>query len=872
MNTESHHTPPRIASTILGWMLYGDTAHGALGDLEEQYLEIARSEGSARARLFYWSQVAAAVPGCIGNFFYWSVIMFKSYVTVAFRNIARHKTFSIINILGLAVGMACSILIGVYIWTELSYDRFHENADRIFRLESVLTLGNQPNLVASTNLPPTLAMRNDYPEVVNSCRFLPRRKILVEHEDREYYEERVYYGEETVFDVFTYPMTVGDPRTALERAYTVVITESMAGKYFGGEDPMGKVLKFNNDKEFTVTGVIEDVPANTHFVFDMLCSFQTLREERQQLVESWAGPFGSYGYVLLHEDADYREINDRFPAMVDKYMGESLKDAGVGIEYFLTPITDIHLHSHKRHEIGVNGDITYVYIFAVVAAFILLMACVNFMNLSTARSASRAREIGMRKVLGANRGQIVRQFFGESLIYAFLALIMAVALVHLTLPVFSSLADRELSPDYSKAPWIIPCLLGLGLLVGLLAGSYPALHLSRFRPARVLRSSLPTASSRSPFRRVLVVFQFAVSIALIIGTGVVIGQLNYMKDRDLGFEKSDVVVIPLMDRSLVGSIESIKEEITSHSGVLGAAASSHTLGGHTSGASFVPEGYTEAQARMMNWMNIDEDYISTMKMEVISGRNFSKSFAADSAGSALVNEAAVRAVGWEDPIGKTIRFSGDTSGKKWEIVGVVKDFHYVSPHMVVEPLIMGNDTGMLRSLFVRIDPQDVPETLAFLKDKWREFDPDRPFEYTFLDESYVRQYRAEEKLRTIFFNFTLVAVFIACLGLFGLAAFSAEQRTKEIGIRKVLGSSIFGIVLLLSKDFAKWVLIANLIAWPLVWYGSRLWLENFAYRTTVGPAVYVFSGLLALVVALITVSFQAFKAASADPVKSLKYE
>lgn len=872
MNRRRYFRPPRAGSAILEWMLYSDTAYGALGDLEEQFNEVAHRDGLFRARLFYWGEVAAALPGCVANFFYWSVIMFKSYLTVARRNISRHKAFSIINILGLAVGMACCLLIAIYIYTELSYDRFHDKADRIYRLEAVLTLGNQPNLVASTNLPPTLAMRNDYPEVVNSCRFLPRRKVLVQYEEKEYYEERMYYAEETVFDIFTYPMITGDPKTALVPANSIVITEGMVDKYFGGQDPMGKVLRLNNRRDATVTGVIRNVPMNSHFQFDMLLSLQTLREERAQLVESWAGPFGSYGYVLLHEGADYREVNEKLSAMVDRYMGESLKDAGVDVEYFLTSITDIHLHSHKRHEIGANSDISYVYIFALVAALVLLMACVNFMNLSTARSTTRAREIGMRKTLGANRAQIIRQFLGESLIYSFLSLLIALILVHLALPAFSSLSNRELTLDYFASPWMIPSLLGLVLFIGLLAGSYPALYLSRFEPARVLRSNPPTGTSKSSFRRALVVFQFAVSIALIIGTSVVIGQLNYMRNRNLGFDKENVVVIPLMGRSLVGSVNSIKAEMLSHGAVLGVSVSSHIPGGHTSGASFVPEGFTEAQAQMMNWMNIDEDYLSTMEMELASGRNFSRGFPADSAGSALVNEAAVRAIGWEDPIGKRIRFSGDTSGDQWEIVGVIKDFHYVSPHMIVEPLLIGNDTSMARFMFVRIAPRDLTETLAFMESKWKEFDPDRPFEYQFLDESYEAQYRAEEKLRTIFFNFTILAVFIACLGLFGLAAYAAEQRTKEIGVRKVLGSSVLDIVLLLNADFLKWVLIANLIAWPLAWYGSRYWLQNFAYRATVGPSVYLVSGFLALVIALATVSVQAFKAASSDPVKSLRYE
>jgi len=458
------------------------------------------------------------------------------------------------------------------------------------------------------------------------------------------------------------------------------------------------------------------------------------------------------------------------------------------------------------------------------------------------------------------------------MLYSFVSLVIAMALVHLTLPVFSSLANRDLAIDYSGMPWLIPALVGLALLVGLLAGSYPAVVLSRFQPIRVLKAGAGTTTSKSAFRKMLVVAQFVISITLIIGTSVVMGQLNFMRDKDLGFDKENVVTIPLNDRSLVQSVNSIMEEVGSYERVISVATSSHHLGGHTSGASLVPEGATENQAQMMNIMNIDENYLSMMKMELAVGRDFSKSFATGSAGSVIINESAVRAIGWDEPIGKTIRFAGDDSGDKWTVVGVVKDFHYVSPHMVVEPLLIANDTARLRSIFVRISPEDTPRTLAWLENKWKEFDPDRPFEYSFLDETYSEQYRTEEKLQSIFVNFTLFAIFVACLGLFGLASFSAEQRTKEIGIRKVLGSSVWNIVLLLSRQRAKWVLIANLIAWPLAWYLANKWLEDFAHRVSIGPSVFLIAGVLTLAIALVTVSFQAFKAASADPVESLRYE
>ncbi|MCU0638410.1 MAG: ABC transporter permease [Candidatus Krumholzibacteria bacterium] len=798
--------------------------------------------------------------------------MFKTCLLIVVRNLKKHRTFSIINILGLAVGMACVLMIGAYIRSELGYDRHHEKAARIFRLEAVLTLGDQANPIASTNFPPTLAMRNDFPEVENSVRFVPRRKVLVESEGKKFYEEKIYYAEETVFDIFTFPMLRGNPAGALARANTVVITQGMSEKYYGGDNPVGRTLKLNGTDEFEVTGVIADVPANSHFRFDALLSFRTFLERNRETVESWSSYFGSYGYVLLAGGADYRELEKKLPAMKEKYIGDSFREAGADVEYSLTPLADIHLHSHKRHEIEPNGDIMYVYIFGVVALFILAMACINFMNLSTARSSTRAREIGVRKVLGAGRRQVAAQFFGESVFFSFLSLAIAIVLARLMLPYFNSLAGGELSLSIFGGLWTAPGLVLFALLVGLAAGSYPALLLSSFRPALVLKSRLGAGGSGAAFRRALVVLQFAISICLIIGTGLIIDQLRYMKKSDLGFDMEQVVVIPVMDRSLIRSVGAFKEVIAGGAGVLGVAASSHVPGGISSGGSFVPEGFAEGRAQMMNSQYIDDEYIGAMGMELAAGRNFSKDFPADTAGTILINEAAAREIGWDDPIGKKIRFSGDETRTPFTVVGVVKDFHYKSLHMRVEPLIIFRDPNYMRNVFVRIKPDDIPATLAFLGEKWAAFDPARPFEYTFLDESFDLQYRAEEKLERIFFAFTLLGIFIACLGLFGLASFAAEQRTREIGIRKVLGASISSIVALLSRQFTVWVLAANLVAWPVAWFALGKWLENFAYHTEIRWPIFIVSGGLALVIALATVSFQAVKAARSNPVEVIRYE
>lgn len=798
--------------------------------------------------------------------------MFKNFLVVMLRNMKKHKIYTLINVLGLAVGMASVILIALFIRMELSFDRYHEKVDRICRLEAILTLGEKDNPIASTNFAPSRVMRDDYPEVESSVRFVPRRSVLVEQGSAAFYEEKIYYAEETVFDVFTYPMIKGDPSTALTRANTIVMSEEMAAKYFGDENPIGRTLTLNSTTDFEVTGVIEDVPKNSHLVFDMLISYETFRQARPQIADEWRSYFGCYSYVLLAEGTDYRQLEAKLPAMKEKYVGDSMKSAGADVQYFLNPITNIHLHSHKRHEAAGNSDIMYVYIFGVVAVFILLMACINFMNLATARSATRAGEIGMRKVLGADRRQIIGQFYAESIFYSLVSLVAGVLIAMLALPMFNSLASRELSLSLSSTPWLIPALAGLAVFVGLVAGSYPAIMLSRFKPISVLKAASNAHTASSGFRRVLVVAQFAISIALIVATFVVIDQLNFMKNRDLGFDKEQVVVIPIRERSMPRQIETIKDELKRQSGVISACASSHVPGGNSSGGSFVPEGMADGESIMMNVHNIDEDYVEVMGMQLVAGRSFSKEMPADSAQSLMVNEAAVRQAGWDDPIGKTIYNAGDPDQFKRNVVGVVKDFHYKSLHMVIEPLFITLDRGFYRYLFVRVGPGDVSGTLASLENVIKTFDPDRPFEYYFLDDSFDRLYRVEEKLQKIFYNFTGLAIFIACMGLFGLASFAAEQRTREIGIRKVLGSSVSGIVILLTKEFTKWVLLANLLAWPAAWYGLTKYLDHFAYSTNLKWYMFLVSGALALIIALVTVSIQTAKAARANPVEAIKYE
>ena len=799
--------------------------------------------------------------------------MIKNYLKSALRNIKRHKGYAFINIAGLAIGMACCILILMYITAELSYDRYHEKADRIFRLGLDATMGGSTVVTPISNVPSALALVQDYPEVLDAVRIRTVSKRSVAYEDRVFYENGILYADNSIFQIFTFPLIKGDPQTALKRAYTIVLTRETAERYFGSENPVGKILNYNNQYDFTVTGVVENVPQNSHFTFDMLCSYETLYDLDREIMEEWFN-FMDYTYLLLPEGVDYRILENKFPALIEKYMGGMLKALGGEIKFFLQPLTSIHLHSNLENEIRANSSITHIYIFTAIGIFILCIACINFMNLATARSATRAKEVGLRKVVGAARKELILQFLGESLIYSIFSLAIAILLVRLAMPFAESLSGRNMSLNMAEMPWLVPSLIGLVLLVAFVAGSYPALFLSAFRPAQVLKGNLKAGSASSRLRSFLVVAQFIISISLIIGTGIILNQLRFMKNKNLGFEKENVIVIEVRDRSIRQSIESIKAEIRKIPGVLSVSSSSLVPGQEPSVQPFIPEGYTEKQAQLMEIFRVDHDFFPTLGMEIVQGRNFSPEYGTDSRSAVIINETAAKRYNWEDPIGKTIRVPSDEVGK-WEtltVVGVVRDFHRTSLHSVIAPQIIGNDPDSFDELAIKFNPENAATTLSLIREKWKEVDPTRPFEYLYLDGLIDRQYGAEERLSDIFSAFSVFAVFIACLGLFGMASFAAEQRTKEIGIRKVLGASVPGIVVLLSKDFLKLIIAANVIAWPLAYFGMSRWLQNFAYKSGIGVWIFFLTGIIAVGIALATVSYQSIKAALLNPVDAIKYE
>lgn len=802
---------------------------------------------------------------------------------IAFRNLIRQKGYSFINIAGLAIGVTCCILILLYVVDELSYDRYNEKADRIYRVGVKGIVGNHEFNQVITAAPMAAALVRDYPEVIEATRFATFGYPVVRYKDKVFSEEKFYWGDSTFFEVFSIPFWEGDPKTALTKPNTVVITRAMAEKYFGDEDPMGKLLNTDNRRDYLVTGVIENIPQNSHFHFDFMASLESYETSRQQI---WLS-HNYYTYIVLREGASPENLEAKFPDLVRKYVGPQLQEAagisydqmvesGGAFGYFLQPLTDIHLHSDLDYEIEPNGNVAYIYIFSVIAFAILLIACINFMNLATARSANRAKEVGIRKTVGSSRQQLVQQFLAETVFMAVLAIILALFLVEFFLPLFNNLSGKNLYLHYFDNFVTIPMLVGLALFVGLLAGIYPAFFLAAFRPVSVLKGGgLQRTNGRSPLLRSgLVVFQFTISVTLFIGTFVVYDQLNYIQNKKLGFNKEQIVVVEKTD-DLFERIVPFMDELRQYANIISVSNMSTLPGKNFGSSAFRLAGASGEQTHVLWTMRSDYDFAKTYEIEMAAGRFFSPDWGTDS--SALVlNETAVKELGLTGAVGKDLVQLGRSpeEAQTYKIIGVMKDFHFESLHQKIRPMtirLFGADNRG-RYLSVRVRPDDIRNTLAFLDKTWKKYAHDQAFEYVFFDQEFAKLYEAEQRTSKILTVFSVLAILIAGLGLFGLASFITEHRTKEIGIRKVLGASITNVVLLLSKQFTKWVLFASLIAWPVAYFVMNKWLESFAYRTHIHVQIFVLSALAALVIALITVSYQTVKAALANPVTSLRYE
>ncbi len=810
--------------------------------------------------------------------------MIRNYLKVAVRNLWKNKTFSLINIAGLAVGLCCFLLISIYVLDELNYDRYNKNVDRIFRISSFIKFGGDEQRISQTSDMMGAALKKDYPEIEEYTRIYNSSGSKLIKKGNEFINEgNVAHVDSTFFNVFSLPAIAGDAKTALYEPNTVVITESTARKYFGTTEAIGKTVE-TNDKGSTVykiTAVIKDIPKNSHFHFDFLFSMKNVDYK-------W-GQFTSHNfhtYLLLKPGTDYKTVERKFEQYTDKYVlpeakqfmqissMEEFKKSGNSLEYSLMPLTKLHLYSDFGYEFSPSGNIRYVYIFSAVALLILLIACINFTNLTTARSANRAKEVGIRKVLGTERKNLISQFLTESTLMALMSLVISIVLAYVFLPLFNDIAAKSMHIDVLFSPMILPVLIALPFIVGLLAGSYPAFYLSAFRPIQVLKGKLQQGSKHGGLRSVLVVFQFATSIFLIIGTITIFRQLNFIQSKNLGFTKEQVLVI---DDAYVlkKNCENFKNEVLQVPGVISGTMSSYLPVTQSSrnDNTYSKEAVMDSKSALaMQTWSIDYDYLKTMGIELKKGRNFSKDFGTDSTG-VIINESVEKLLGYDDAVGKNIYSISNGNGKPvvYTIVGVVKNFNFESLHETVGPLmfVLRRSTGLIS---FKIKPDNIAGLIKSIEAKWKTFAPEMPFSYRFMDESFARMYTAEQRIGKIALIFSVLAILIACLGLFGLATFIAEQRTKEIGIRKVLGASVNGLVRLLSKDFLKLVLIAFVLAAPLAWWSMNTWLQDFAYRITLSWWIFLLAIVVALFIALATVSYQAIKAAITNPVKNLRTE
>ncbi len=818
--------------------------------------------------------------------------MFRNYFKVAWRNIKRNKGYSFINIAGLAIGMAVCILILMFVRDELSYDSYHEHKDRIYRIERQWLAADGSVRSALCSVAPSFIpyLENDFPEMEHIVRMLGTGEILINFGDTYFLEERFYFTEHDIFEVFTIPLIKGDPQTALKNPNSIVLSESMVLKYFGDEDPMGKLMQVGSEREaYQVTGIMKDVPKNSHLHYDLLASFITLKGRFPYFQDGSDYFFGTtnfsdnvtYTYMRLAENANPEDIAARIPGFLDSRLPEYEDDSGNIIlphqwnTLFLRKVTDIHLRSHTNNELEPNSDIKYVVLFTLIAAFILIIACINFMNLSTARAAKRAKEVGLRKVVGANRRLLSTQFIGESLLTALLAMFLALVIVNVLLPSFSAFSGHNLGLHslFNQVGLLI--LLGVFLITGLVAGLYPAFYLSAYKPATILRGELSRGARGTMIRKTLVVFQFAISAVLIICVAVVFKQMRFLQNADLGYQRENILMLPA-DDIVEANWWEIKQELLRNPNILAATASKRAPTGRlldAPGFAIVINGEILQNPFSMPHNRVEHDFFKTYNIKIVAGRDFSREYPTDDLEAFILNETAIKRLGIENPedaIG--LRIGTSAPDRRGRIIGVAADFNYESMHNEIIPIITYIRLESMNTVSLRITGQNVQETIAYVQSIWSRFNPGFPISYTFLDERIMELYRNEARMMEMFGYFSLLAIFIACLGLFGLASFTTEQRTKEIGVRKVLGASISNIVTLLSKEYSKWVLVANIIAWPVAYFGMKIWLHNFAYRVAINIWTFLISAFLAFLIALITISYQAIKAAVSNPVNSMRYE
>ena len=881
--------PPAFLAFLLGRVNTDWAKESLLGDFEETFRWKVQQGGCTRAHLWYAWHILKLVPAFLANSMYGSVIMIRNYVKIALRIIKKHRGYSFINILGLGIGMAVCVLILLFVRYELSFDTFHENSGRIYRLERQWLAADGSVRGAFGTLAPgfTPHLEEQFPEMEHIARVFDSGNTRVVYEDKRFIEDRLFFVEDDFFKIFSVAFVRGDPGTALKEPFSLVLTESAASKYFGRADPMGQQLKVRDETLYQITGIIEDAPANTHFHYDMLASYITLKgvyvrggDDYFHGTRNFSDNV-TYTYMRLAAPSDVAAVSARIPDFIDLTLG-TREDADGNVirssqstTILIRPVEDIHLYSHTPGELEPNFDMKYVRLFTLVAIFVLIIACINFMNLSTARATQRAKEVGLRKVVGANRRILTSQFLGESIFFSFLALLLALVFVVVVLPFFNSFTGRDMNISFLLNPGGLLILIGVFAVTGVLAGLYPAVYLSAFKSASILRGEVTRGTRGVVLRKIMVVFQFAISICLIISVAVVYRQMNFLMKADLGFDRENIVMLP-SDQVIQERWEDMRQGLLASPHILEACLSKRAPTGRLNDApGFWVELNGEVQRNpfSMPHNRVSHGFFHTYNIRIVAGRDFSREYATDTSEAFIINETAVRRMGLESPqeaVGLSIGTFAPTT--KGYVIGVAADFNYESLHNEIRPIITYIRPDQANTASLRIAPGRTQDAIAHARDIWARFNPESPLQYDFLFDRIAALYRNEARMMQMFGYFSLFAIFISCLGLFGLASFTAARRTKEIGVRKVLGASLSNIVYLLSREFTKWVLVANLIAWPVAYFAMNAWLKNFAYKVSPHWLEFVMAGILTFVIALLTVSFQSFKAASCDPVRSIRYE
>ncbi len=805
--------------------------------------------------------------------------MLSNYIKIAVRNLSRNRLYSFINIAGLSVGIAACLMIYLWVQDELSFDAFHENADRIYRVERKVDFREIHGQAPITSGPYGPALVRDYPEIESFVR-LDRDEASIKDSRNIFRRQSLIFSDNSIFEVFDFRLEEGDPVTALTQPQTIVLTRESARRLLGTDDVLGWSLTLDWNGvvlDFQVTGILAEVPPNSHVRFEILASISSYPEED---MNQWFSNF-LYTYVLVRKGISGEEVENKLAAFLTRYMGAEFTafvgpeaDINDVFQLKMRPLLDIHLQPSEQFEIEPQGSMASVVIFSAIAFLILVIACINFMNLSTARAHKRGREVGMRKTVGALKQQLWMQFLGESVLLSFFALVLAVVLIASSIPVFNTISGKSLSLAQLLELGNGATLIVITLASGVLAGLYPAFYLAAFSPVRVLKGTALSGRGKSVFRKTMSVLQFAISIVLIIGTLIIYSQMKFIQNKSLGFDKENVVLITSESDEVGKNIEVFRSTLLENTGIKSVAASSNIPGSSTfSDTVFKRDDSDEIFS--LTYLRADYDFVDTYGFDVIAGRRFSRDFGTDQLGALMINEAGVEELGYtpQEVVGRKLLMAvSPQEFREFTVVGVVQDFHFKSLHRIIEPFVLLLAPEAIRFVSVRTLPGDVMETLGVIQKKWMEVFPGEEFEYSFLDDRINRLYASETRIRKIFLIFAVLSISVACLGLIGLAAFTAAERTKEIGVRKVLGASEVSILMLLAKEFSKWVLAANILAWPVAYYAMHQWMQGFAYRAEIGPGSFMLSAVLAFIIALLTVSYQSVRAALADPVRSLRYE